>query len=131
MPTIWFAAAGLYASVRIGGYEDPWLGLAAIAVNLTLIVTFMIVAMRLSMAGVRAFAKRSSGPHGSTTLLHNVIKLVLLILGSALVSGLAVALALQDTLGNLFAGMQIIVSRQIRPGDYVALASGEEGTVTD
>ena len=27
--------------------------------------------------------------------------------------------------------MQIIVSRQIRPGDYVALASGEEGTVTD
>ena len=27
--------------------------------------------------------------------------------------------------------MQIIVSRQIRPGDYFALASGEEGTVTD
>jgi small-conductance mechanosensitive channel len=38
---------------------------------------------------------------------------------------------LQDTLGNLFAGVQIILSRQVRPSDFVRLASGEEGLVTD
>jgi len=47
------------------------------------------------------------------------------------VGGLAVSLALQDTLGNFFAGLQIIATRQIRPGDYVVLSGGEEGTVAD
>ena len=47
------------------------------------------------------------------------------------VGGLAVALALQDTLTNLFSGLQILLTKQIRPGDYVRLASGEEGTVLD
>ena len=47
------------------------------------------------------------------------------------VGGLAVGLALQDTLANLFAGFHILVSRQVRPGDFVRLASGEEGYVED
>jgi small-conductance mechanosensitive channel len=47
------------------------------------------------------------------------------------VGGLAVALALQDTLSNLFAGFHITVAKQIRIGDYVRLDSGEEGYVTD
>jgi small-conductance mechanosensitive channel len=47
------------------------------------------------------------------------------------VGGLAVALALQDTLSNLFAGLQIIGSSQVKPGDFVRLESGEEGYVVD
>jgi small-conductance mechanosensitive channel len=47
------------------------------------------------------------------------------------VGGLAVALALQDTLSNLFAGLHILATRKVRPGDYVKLGSGEEGYVRD
>jgi len=47
------------------------------------------------------------------------------------VGGLAVALALQDTLSNLFAGFYIAVSHQVRLGDYIRLNTGEEGYVTD
>lgn len=47
------------------------------------------------------------------------------------VGGLAVALALQDTLANLFAGFYIAVTKQISIGDYIKLDSGEEGYVTD
>ncbi len=47
------------------------------------------------------------------------------------VGGLAVALALQDTLSNLFAGIQIIMAKQIKIGDYVKMESGEEGYVDD
>lgn len=47
------------------------------------------------------------------------------------VGGLAVGLALQPTLDNLFSGIQILASRQIEPGDYVRLETGEEGTVED
>ena len=47
------------------------------------------------------------------------------------VGGLAVALALQDTLANFFAGIQILASKQIRPGDYVRLDAGQEGVIFD
>jgi small-conductance mechanosensitive channel len=47
------------------------------------------------------------------------------------VGGLAVALALQDPLSNLFAGVFLSISGQVRIGDYVKLDSGVEGFVTD
>jgi len=47
------------------------------------------------------------------------------------VGGLAVALALKDTLENLFSGLQIIASGQVRGGDYIKLESGIEGYVSD
>ncbi len=47
------------------------------------------------------------------------------------VGGLAVALALQDTLSNLFAGFYVSVSGKIKAGHYIKLDSGEEGYVTD
>src|SRR5262249_16602668 len=47
------------------------------------------------------------------------------------VGGLAVALALQDTLSNLFAGFYVAIARQVRLHDYIKLNTGEEGYVTD
>lgn len=47
------------------------------------------------------------------------------------VGGMAVALALQETLANVFSGLHLILSKQLRIGDYVRLSSGEEGRVTD
>jgi small-conductance mechanosensitive channel len=47
------------------------------------------------------------------------------------VGGLAVALALQDTLSNLFAGIHIIIEKTIQVGDYIKLESGQEGVVED
>ncbi len=67
-----------------------------------------------------------------TMILLNHLKVDIRPLLTALgVGGLAVALALQDTLANLFAGFYISVSSQTRVGDYVKLNSGEEGYVTD
>jgi small-conductance mechanosensitive channel len=51
------------------------------------------------------------------------------ILASLGIGSLAVALALQPTLENLFAGMQIVIDRPVRPGHFVRLESGEEGYV--
>jgi small-conductance mechanosensitive channel len=47
------------------------------------------------------------------------------------VGGLAVALALQDTLSNFFAGIHILIEEPIRVGDFIRLTKDEEGTVTD
>ena len=45
------------------------------------------------------------------------------------VGSVAVALALQDTLGNVFAGLYLLADRPISPDDYVKLDSGQEGYV--
>jgi small-conductance mechanosensitive channel len=53
------------------------------------------------------------------------------LLGALGIGGLAAGLALQPTLSNLFAGFQIAIGKQIRVGNRIRLASGEEGWVSD
>ncbi len=102
------------------------------------------------MAGnlVAQYAARNDRLPGATTIFANIVRvlvwtiggLVVLqtvgvsvapILGALGVGGLAVALALQDTLSNLFAGLHIITSKKLLPGDYVEFDSGEKGYVQD
>jgi small-conductance mechanosensitive channel len=45
------------------------------------------------------------------------------------VGSLSVALALQDTLSNFFAGVYLLIDRPIRPGDFVRIDGGYEGYV--
>ena len=47
------------------------------------------------------------------------------------IGGLAVALALQDTLSNIFAGFYVMADKSIKVGDYVKLDSGDEGFVEE
>lgn len=47
------------------------------------------------------------------------------------VGSVAVALALQDTLSNFFAGVYLRLDRPIAIGDYIKLQSGEEGYVSE
>jgi len=84
----------------------------------------------------------------TSSLFINIIKIFIILIGGLIIvqymgisitpilttlgiGGLAVALALQDTLGNFFAGVNLLVSKQIKIGDYIKLSSGEEGYVTD
>lgn len=45
------------------------------------------------------------------------------------IAGLAVALALQDTLANLFAGIYLMIDKPIGVGDFIKLDTGEEGFI--
>jgi small-conductance mechanosensitive channel len=48
------------------------------------------------------------------------------------VGGLAVALALQDTLANFFAGVHMLADRPVRPGDYIKIdGTGVIGTIEE
>lgn len=47
------------------------------------------------------------------------------------VGGLAVSLALRDTLENIFAGINVLMEKSIRVGDFIRLETGQEGTVRD
>jgi small-conductance mechanosensitive channel len=47
------------------------------------------------------------------------------------IAGLAVALALQDTLSNVFSGIYMATDKPIRIGDYIELDSGVKGFIED
>ena len=52
------------------------------------------------------------------------------LLASLGVGSLAVALALQDTLANLFAGIYMVIDKPIEAGQFIRLENGEQGYVT-
>lgn len=124
---------------------DTWgpnLLMALLAVSLTM------MCMRVAGDIVRHYGSQIPGALPVTTLTQTLAQLAVLILGILLtlgafgvritpyltalgVGGLAVALALQDTLSNLFSGFYIAVAGQIRMGDYIKLNTGEEGYVAD
>ncbi len=53
------------------------------------------------------------------------------LLASLGIAGIAVAFALQSTLGNIFGGISLIVDRSITVDDYIKLDDGTEGFVVD
>ena len=147
MPLVWWTAAGVWGAVLARGIDPNLQAVVGRTLVVVMIGSVTIVGMRLASGAVDRYAARSARIP-STTLLTNLARLVIGILGLFLIlqnlrieitplltamgiGGLAVALALQDTLSNLFAGISIILSGQVRPDDYVQLASGEQGFVTD
>ena len=53
------------------------------------------------------------------------------LLASLGIAGVAVAFALQSTLGNIFGGISLIVDRSITVDDFIKLDDATEGFVTD
>ena len=53
------------------------------------------------------------------------------VLGGLGITGLAVALAAQSTLGNFFAGTYVLSDGSIRTGDYIEIQGGPQGYVID
>jgi small-conductance mechanosensitive channel len=118
-------------------------------VLLVLVILFVTVVLsKISVGFVNVYSKRVGGALTSTSIFTNITRILVFIIGILIIfqylgistvhiltvlgiGGLAVALALQDTFSNLFAGIQVIASGQLKPGHYLRLSSGEEGHVAD
>lgn len=53
------------------------------------------------------------------------------LLARGAIGGLAIALALQDMLSNLFSGFYLTIDRPVRVGDFIKLESGDEGFIEE
>jgi small-conductance mechanosensitive channel len=117
---------------------------------LRVLFIFSVTLMSMRFAGelIRYHGAQIPGAVPVTTLSQTLAQLFVLILGILIilnqlrisitpiltalgVGGLAVALALQDTLSNLFAGFYVAVAGQVRLGDYIKMDGGPEGYVSD
>lgn len=145
--TIWFALASIYFVVLRRDIDQALAGLLNNVLLILLLISIAMVLARVAAGFIRLYFNSVQGLP-SSSLIMNVVRIIIGVLfgliilqslgiqitpllGALGVGGLAVALALQETLANLFAGIVIILSKQLRPNDFVQLSSGEQGYVED
>jgi small-conductance mechanosensitive channel len=148
MVIMWLLIAGIYGAL-LNISISPILLHHLKKVLLIIVILAGTIALGKMTAGfVSVYVQREDVPLPSTSIFRNLTKLIVFLVGIMMilqslgisitpiltalgVGGLAAALALQPTLANLFSGLQIIAAKQLRPGDYVKIDSGEEGYVAD
>jgi len=117
---LWALAASLAIALRYVHLSGDERKLAGNWIVAFLIVSLTLAAATATVRALTLYGQRHEKPF--------VVAGLLTALG---VGGLAVALALQGTLANFFAGIQILVEEPISVGDSSRLSSHEEGVVTD
>ena len=146
---IWAVILGLHVALQNSEIPDRYLRNVPRTLEVLWLVSLMIAASHLAGNVVRFYGGRVTGSQSVTSLTQKLAQLVVVALGVVWilkvvfdfsltpvlttlgVGGLAVALALQDTLSNLFAGFYTSMSGLVRIGDYIKLNTGEEGYVVD
>ena len=144
----WIAAAVAVTAARIG---PGWPGLVhtvdrVAQLVLTLSVT-LAVASFLSGLLERRILPLGAGV-GATTLTRKLLWWVVVVVGGMVglsglgveitpvlaalgIGSLAVGLALQPTLTNVFAGFNLSLAQRMRVGDFIRLEGGQEGRIVD
>lgn len=125
----------------------PYLATYSSMAEYILVIAAVVVFVdRLCAGAITHYAEGSEVLRSSRTILKGVSRgiiwglglLVLLgtlgisitpIIASLGITSLAVALALQPTLENFFSGVQLVMDKPIRVGDFIELDSGEQGFV--
>ena len=144
----WCIAIGLYVGIGISGLPDKYVFYIGKAIHVIVILSIAIASANLSGKVFTHYIQKSNLPIPTTGLAYGILKGTILILGVLItlsvigisitplitalgVGGIAVALALQDTLANLFAGIHLLIEKSIRVGDFIRLETGQEGYVED
>lgn len=110
------------------------------------IIAVVLFVDRLCTGAIRHYTRQSDAFRSSHGIMQGIARGVIWSLGlltlmgtlgisvtpiiaSLGITSLAVALALQPTLENFFSGVQLVMDKPIRVGDFIELDSGEQGFV--
>ncbi len=145
---IWSMMLGIYIALEFSRIPDETTRIIDKVLLVLGIFSVTMVLAQMSSGLIKVYSRKIESALPVTSLTQNISRIIIFAIGILVilnslgisiapilatlgVGGLAVALALQDTLSNLFSGFHIIVAKQVRVGDYIKLDSGEEGYVTD
>ncbi|TDD70802.1 mechanosensitive ion channel family protein [Actinomadura darangshiensis] len=139
---------GLWSAAKVLELPRGTLDVTARVLTAVTILVVSLALARLIASSVSSLAMARQGTAANVTIFANITRVLVVgigilvmlqslgvsispLLGALGVGGIAVALALQDTLANLFAGVHVLASKTIEPGDYIRLSTGQEGYVVD
>ena len=145
----WIAAAAAVVAIRVGVLPSPEVVRnvdRGVQLAVTMSFTFAVAAI-LSGLLERRILPISSGV-GATTLTRKLLWWIVVVVGAMVglsglgveitpvlaalgIGSLAVGLALQPTLTNVFAGFNLSLAQRLRVGDFVRLEGGQEGRIVD
>ncbi len=145
---IWCVMLGIYWALEASQLSARWVELAGKIMKVLWSLSVTIVASNITTRMIKVYADRVEGTLPVSSITQNIARILIFgtgvlvilhnlgiaigpILATLGVGGLAVALALQETLSNFFAGIHIIAMRQIKVGDFIKLESGQEGYIVD
>ncbi|HEV8437483.1 MAG TPA: mechanosensitive ion channel family protein [Methylomirabilota bacterium] len=149
---LWSVALGLYiandVALSLSLLPARWHVRIGLLLEAVVLLSVTLVLASLAAHAVARVSERSALGAGVTGLAQTTSRVVVVIVGSLVVltvvgvqitplltalgvGGLAVALALQDTLANVFAGVHLLADRPFRVGDYVKAGDAGEGFVVD
>lgn len=143
---LWFFWAALSLALRDVEIAEPFGLYVSNFLIIILMASITHAAAKLIVGLLNLWSKKQGGGFPSTTMFTNfvwitVYSIGLLVILDALdisiapmltalgIGGLAVSLALKDTLTDVFAGLHILLSKKVQPGDFVSLDSGEMGYI--
>ena len=145
---VWFLLAGIVVATRVGPVPAELQAIIDRACGVLFSISLSLAAASLASGWIGKRSRRSGAAIGAASLIQHTVKAAILIVGLLLVlsnlgisitplitalgvGSLAVALALQPTLSNLFAGLHLALARPLRVGDFVELETGVKGYVVD
>ncbi len=145
---IWILILAVHLAVQSSDLPARFTEWSVELLRVLFVLSLTLMGMRVAGELIRNSGAQIPGAVPVTTLTQTLAQLAVLILGvlvilnqlnisitpyvTALgVGGVAVALGLQDTLANLFAGFYVAIAGQVRLGDYIKMDSGSEGYVVD
>jgi len=141
-------AIGVHAGLSFSEIPEKHLGYLIKIIQIIIILSVTLTSSNIAGRLYKNYVQKSNLPIPTTGLAYGILKGAILVVGFLIilthlgisitplltalgVGGLAVALALQDTLANLFAGIHILMEKSIRVGDFVKLETGQEGYIDD
>ena len=144
----WCIAIGLHVGVAVSDIPDKYTFFISRAIDIIVILSITLAAANVSVNILKSYIQAANIPTPPTGLIYGILKGLIFLMGILVtlrmlgisilplvttlgIGGLAVALALQDTLANLFSGIQILMEKSIRVGDYIKVETGEQGYVED
>ena len=145
---LWCFVMGAWAGLEAATLPPRLMARLETLVEALVIITTTITAAGLLAIAAERAARRNGLTVGMTGLAQSVLRISVVVVGAMValghlgvsitpmitalgVGGLAAALALQDTVANVFAGFHLLVDAPVRVGDLVKLEAGAEGAVTD
>lgn len=145
---IWFILGGLVAGAHAMPLPESTFEIVDRLCAVGLVLSISFAAANLGSALLDRYTRKAQATIATTSLAQNLFRVIVLtgavllilsnlgisitpLLTALGVSSLAVALALQPTLSNLFAGLHIALGHPIRVGDFVQLETGMKGHVED
>ena len=144
---LWFFLASLnIASNSIPFLNDVYISYLSKIIVSVLILSVTLAVSRIGVGLLNFWAEKQGTDLPSTTIFVNLARIIIISVGVLIilqslgisitplltamgVGGLAISLALKDTLSDFFAGLHILLSQKVKPGDFVELDSGHMGYV--